>query len=107
MKLKVNRKLDSGRYFVDFTATDFTTDEVIKMASFGIPAIDLQFHNQMGAQIKSKIPLNKVSPQFKAAFTTEQEAVEYQEKVVSQIREAMRVLRERKDDFSSDEEVEV
>ncbi len=107
MKLKVNRKLNNGHYFVDFTATDFTTDEISKMESFGIPTIDVRYTGPTGGTIAGRVAITKLSPQFRASFNTEEAAAEYQEKVVSQIREAMKALRERKDDFSSAQEVEV
>jgi hypothetical protein len=107
MKLKVNRKLSSGKYLVDFTAADFTPDEISKMESFGVPSIDIQFLNSGGARAAARIGITALSPQYKASFNVEEEANAYQEKVVNQVREVMKALRERKDNFSSNQEVDV
>jgi hypothetical protein len=107
MKIKVNRRLSEGRYNVDFTASDFTSDEVKKMESFGIPMIDLFFSQTPNSRLPMKIQLTKLTSQLKASFSTEQEAKDYEDKVLSQIRAQMKALRERKDDFSATSEVEV
>ncbi len=106
MKLKVNRQLSGGLYSVDFSVGDFTTDEVKKMESFGVPAIDLvgggpHIHTAM------RIPLNRIMPSFRAHFDSEEAAKAYELKVVMQIREEMKRLRQLTDGFSSTQEVDL
>jgi hypothetical protein len=43
MKVKVNRRLSSVFYHVNFEVGEFTAEELQKMASFGIPQINLQW----------------------------------------------------------------
>ena len=76
------------------------------MESFGVPVIKMMIdgpNNRRGIGM----PLNRIGPQVKAAFMVEDEAKAYVEQTTDQIREAMRSLREQKDDFSSTQEVEL
>jgi hypothetical protein len=107
MKLKVNRQLSAGTYSVDFSVGDFTADEVKKMESFGIPRITVLQGSEPGVKQAYKVQLTKISPQFRAGFGVEAEAKKYEEEVVAEIRKAMKALRERTDDFSSTQEVDV
>jgi hypothetical protein len=107
MKLKVNRKLTNGNYLVDFTATDFTPSEISKMESFGIPTVDVYHIGPSGGRVASRVPITKLAPQYRASFSKQEDATAYEERIVGQIRDAMKTLRERKDDFSSDSEVDV
>jgi hypothetical protein len=106
MKALVNRHLSAGYYHVNFQIGDFTADEVQKMASFGVPSIQIQFGGGPGTgRSSTQVALNKLSPQWDAAFQTEEEAKKYEEGVLSQIRAAVKRLRESQDKFSSSEEV--
>jgi hypothetical protein len=109
MKLKVNRELNGGLYSVDFSVGEFTPDEVQKMRSFGVPKIDVLLGGPPPNTVRQayKVQITGITPQYKANFATEEEAKAYEERVVTQIREAMKSLRERKDDFSSSQEVDV
>jgi hypothetical protein len=53
------------------------------------------------------MPLTQISPNYRAGFPAEEQARTYENQVVSQIREAMKRLRERSDDFTSTQEVDV
>jgi hypothetical protein len=106
MKAMVNRRLSGGYYHVNFLIGEFTTDDVQKMAAFGAPAIQIQFGGAPGtARSSTQVALNQLSPQWDAAFPTEEEAKKYEEAVLSQIRDAVKRLRESQDKFSSSEEV--
>jgi hypothetical protein len=106
MKVNVQRQLSGGNFAVAFTVGDFAPDELQKMASFGVPQIKLQWVVQ-GNRHAGLIALNNIGLQFKATFTSEKEAREYEAFVLEQIRTAMQALRERKDDFSSSSEVAI
>jgi hypothetical protein len=106
MKLKVNRKLSGGYYHVNFQVADFTSDEVQKMASFGVPQIALRWGGGPGnPNYTGPIALNQISTQHDAAFQVEDEAKKYEENVLNQIRAAVQRLRDSQDKFSSSEEV--
>jgi hypothetical protein len=104
MKVKVNRRLSGGAYLVNFEVTDFTTEELQKMASFGVPQITLTFVAGSG-RVTSKIPLNQVGKNYEAGFAGEADAKNYEEGVLNQIRDSVRRLRESQDKFTSSEEV--
>jgi hypothetical protein len=104
MKVKVNRQLKAGRYNVNFEVSDFTPEEVAKMSSFGVPTIELQWMSGNDA-VGGRLPLTQIQPRFNAVFGTEQSAKEYEEKVLTQVKAAIQLLRESKDEFSSSEEV--
>jgi hypothetical protein len=104
MKVTVVRQLRSGVYDVAFKVGDFTTEELQKMASFGVPKIKMLFGP--GRQ-QIEMAINQINEGFKASFTSEQEARGYESRTIDQIRQQMTTLRERKDDFSSSTEVAI
>lgn len=106
MKLRVNRVLSGGLYTVDFSVGDFSADEVTRMKSFGIPVINMMTGSPNGRQ-PLRTQITRITPQFAMSFATEDEAKKYETEVVSQIREAMKAIRQRTDDFSSAQEVEI
>jgi len=106
MKVKVNRRLTGGFYHISFNVSDFTSEEIQKMESFGVPNINIKFGGGPNMTIQARAhPLNQINGSFDAAFPTEEDAKKYEEGVVEQIRSAVQRLRERQDKFSSSEEV--
>ncbi len=105
MKIKVNRRLSGGWYHVNFEVGDFTSDEIKKMGSFGVPQINLRWGGAGTAASVGKIALNQVGKQFEAAFSNEADAKKYEESALTQIRDAVQRLRESQDKFTSSEEV--
>lgn len=104
MKVKVNRVLSSGLYHVNFEVGEFTPDELNKMERFGIPAISMQWE-RAGNRVSGSVSINQINKSRDAIFSTEVEAKKYEEAVLSEMREAMRRVRESQDKFSSSEEV--
>jgi hypothetical protein len=105
MKAKVNRRLSSGFYHVNFEVGEFTADELQKMASFGIPKIKLLWGGAGSMRLSGDIALNQITKTYDIGFSNEAEAKKYEETVVAQIREAAQRLRESHDQFSSSDEV--
>lgn len=106
MKVKVNRSLSSGVYHVNFEVGHFTPEEIAKMESFGAPTITLRWTTSNGKSI-ARIALNRIANVYDATFDTEAEAKKYEEAVLSDIRTALERLRQRNDEFSSSDEVEL
>lgn len=104
MKIKVNRLLSAGKYHVNFEVSDFTPEEISKMASFGIPQVDLRSATQVGQQVM-RVPLTQINKNYNAVFALERMAKEYEEAVLTKIRTEMDRLRASKDEFSSSDEV--
>lgn len=106
MKLKVDRQLSGGLYHVAFTVSDFTPEELSKMASFGVPTARILLGPPNGRQTY-KLLVTQIASQYKASFPTEEEAKKYEQEVVTEVSEGMKSLRARKDDYSSTQEVEL
>jgi hypothetical protein len=107
MKVRVNRLLSAGKYNVSFEVSDFNTDELKKMASFGVPAIRLRWISPENSTTSGLIAITQINKQLNAVFSTEMEAKDYEESVLTQIRNAIQFLRESNDGFSSSQEVEL
>ena len=106
MKVKVNRALSQGKYRINFEVGGFTSDELSKMASFGVPTISMKWMN--GTTLTtSPIGLNQISNGLEAVFPSEELAKQYEDQVLTQIRNSMQSLRERNDGFSSTQEVDL
>jgi len=106
MKVKVNRQLSAGQYHVNFEVAGFTTDELSKMSSFGIPLINLRW-GAGNAVTKGRIALNKIVSGYDMAFPREEDAREYETQVLAEIKAAMEQLRASKDVFTASDEVEL
>ncbi|MFL6314531.1 MAG: hypothetical protein ACJ71W_20695 [Terriglobales bacterium] len=104
MKVKVNRRLSAGTYHVNFEVADFTTEEITKMSSFGVPKIQLQW-TKGGSKYGGSISLNQISREYDSVFDTEDEARQYEKGILIQIRAAMERLRESQDKYTSSDEV--
>jgi hypothetical protein len=106
MKVNITRQLSGGQYIVRFAVTGFTTEEVAKMNSFGIPLIQMR-QNVAGGVQNVQVAITQINPNYVASFTSEEQANQYQQTVLGQINNAMKSLRDRKDDFTSTQEVEI
>jgi hypothetical protein len=106
MKTTVRRALKAGIYNVNFTFSDFTPEELEKMQAFGVPAIRVQW-GQPPARNSGWVALTQLGPNYNSGFLAEEEAKSYEHEVLSQVKTAMETLRQRKDDFSSSEEVNI
>ena len=106
MKFKVNRLLSQGRYKVNFEVSDFSHEELTKMSSFGIPVIPMKIHTVHGITNVS-VGLNAISKAMEASFVNEETAKEYEAEVREKVSQALESLRQRKDDFTSSEEVDI
>ncbi len=106
MKITVNRELKGGVFYVSFRIGDFTPDELQKMQSFGVPSVPIKAGVGPKA-IPYILGVNQVSEKFKAGFSTEEEAKQYEDGVLSRVREEMKQLRERTDNFTSTAEVDI
>jgi hypothetical protein len=106
MKVTVNRSLNAGKYRVSFSVKDFTTDELAKMSSFGVPGVDIKFMS--GATLTAgRVSITQISDRLEAAFGSEEAAQQYESEVLRQIKTAMDQLRSQIDGFTSTAEIEL
>jgi hypothetical protein len=105
MKVTVSRALQNGVYHVKFAVTDFSADELAKMKSFGVPIIKMKWGGVTSSMSAAGVPMTAIGVQYDAGFGTEEEAKAYEQDILVQLRAALQYLREKKDDFSSAEEV--
>jgi hypothetical protein len=106
MRITVNRALRGGVYYVGFRVGEFTDEEREKMERFGVPTIAM-FVGGPASRVQTLVALNQVIPNRPAGFATEAEAKAYEGRVLNDVRKMMESLRERKDDFTSAEEVNI
>jgi hypothetical protein len=106
MKVNITRQLSAGQYILRFAVTGFTPEEVAKMNSFGVPLIQMRQNVPAGVQ-NIQIAITQINPNIVAGFTSEDQANKYQQDVLAQINQAMKSLRDRNDDFSSIQEVDI
>jgi hypothetical protein len=107
MKTTVNRVLRAGIYLVSFKFTDFTPDERMKMEAFGVPSIGIQYGQPPAVRNSIKQPITQIDERFIAGFLSQAEAKNYEAQILSEVRTSMQALRDRKDDFTSTEEVNI
>ena len=106
MKLRITRELKDGLYHIAFAVSNFSPDELKKMQGFGVPVIDI-LRGVPSSHQSLKLQLSQISPGYKAGFLQEEQARTYESRVVAQIRSVMKTLRERMDEFTSAQEVDV
>jgi hypothetical protein len=106
MKVTVTKRLQAGTYFVSFNFSDFTPEELAKIKSFGAPIVQVRAGSEPGHQVFN-VPINAVNSNFNAGFLTEEQAKTYENAVLNQAKTGMEKLRQRKDDFSDVNEVEI
>ena len=111
MKIKVQRELTEGQYTVLLIVSEFTEEERQKFLSFGVPMVSVQSRatQMVNGRITTvfasrNVPITELA-KHPAKFGNEAAAREYEAKVLTEVKNKMTALRERKDDFSSSEEI--
>jgi hypothetical protein len=105
MRVTVIRALRGGVYYVGFKVGEFTAEEREKMERFGVPGIAIRAGGPPA--LPTTAALTQLTPNLTGGFANEAEAKDYEGRVLSQVRKKMESLRERKDDFTSAEEVNI
>lgn len=105
MKVKVNRELRNGQYHISFEVSNFAVEEVTQMQKFGVPMINMRWNTAAGATT-GPVALNKITPTYDAFFNNEQQAIDYEQQVMNQIKAAIEALRTKKDNYSTSTEVD-
>lgn len=106
MRITVNRQLSGGYYRVGFGVTDFTAEELAKMRSFGVPTVKIVVSSG-GSTYNVDQRITEMNSATIAIFGTEEKANEYIQRVLNDVRGAMAMLREKKDEFTSTDQVEI
>jgi len=106
MKVTVNRSLKGGVYYVSFKVGEFTPEERERMEKFGVPGLTV-LNGPPTNRAQGVAYLNSMNPSNAAGFGTEIEAKGYETKILDQMRKMMASLRDKKDDFTSAEEVNI
>jgi hypothetical protein len=92
---------------VTFIVSDFTSEELDKMQKFGIPVITMMRTNLARGRQTFQTAITQINATLVASFPTEEEAKRYEEEVINQIRTSMAAVRQRNDDFTSSETVNI
>jgi hypothetical protein len=106
MKAKVIRSLQNGVYFVSFVFSEFTQEELAKMKSFGVPTVQVR-NGVSGSQTVYNLPINAVNTNMNAGFLDEATAKSYESSVLEQAKAGLENIRQRKDAFSSSDDIEI
>jgi hypothetical protein len=106
MKATVIRSLQGGVYYVAFSFSDFTPEELAKMRSFGVPTVQIRV-GVYGQQTASNIQITQINANHVAGFTNQPAAEEYQASILGQVKSAMEALRQKKDEFTATAEVDI
>lgn len=99
MRLKIQKSLSRGEYFVSFQNVGFSDEETEKINKFGSPKVDFS-SDGLGEQ-------NVESLEISLRFDTQEQAEETMTRIQNLIRERMEELRARIDTFSGEEIIEL
>lgn len=99
MRLKIQKSLSRGEYFVSFQTAGFSDEENEKINKFGAPQVDFS-SDGLGEQNVENLDVS-------LKFDTQENAEETMARVQSIIREKMEELRAKVDNFSGEEIIEL
>lgn len=106
MKARVIKNLQGGTYYVSFTFSDFTPEELAKMQAFGVPIIQIRLGPAVSQSVNN-FQINQINQNHVAGFPNEEAAKSYENGVLTQVKAAMEKLRQQKDTFSATTEVDI
>lgn len=99
MRLKIQKSLSRGEYFISFQTAGFSDEETEKINKFGPPKVDFS-SDGLGEQ-------NVENMDISLRFDTQERAEETVARVQNLIREKMDELRGKMDTFSGEEIIEL
>lgn len=99
MRLKIQKSLSRGEYFVSFQTAGFSDEESEKINKFGPPEIDFSMDG-LGEQNVENLDIS-------LKFDTQEKAEETATRVQNLIRERMDELRGKMDTFTGEEIIEL
>ena len=105
MKVRVNRFIRGGTYFVSFQSIDLTPDDAQRFEKFGAPAVRIS----VGLQPKTVVPvaISSLNPSQTAGFNNEDDAKQYEERVSNEVKALYDGIRAKQDQFSQTREVDL
>ncbi len=106
MKFKIDRRLSEGQYVVTFKARDFTDDERERFRVFGTPEFYIPVDLPDGTRNYQNISLTRLH-YYTTSFSTREEAEQFEQQLLAEIRTKVEELRNRQDDFTSSEEADI
>lgn len=99
MRVKIQKSLSRGEYFVSFQSVGFSEEETEKINKFGPPKVDFSADG-LGEQ-------NVESLDISLKFDTQEQAEETMNRIQNLIRERMDELRAKMDTFTGEEIIEL
>jgi hypothetical protein len=99
VRIKIQKSLSRGEYFVSFQTAGFSEEETEKINKFGSPNIDFS-SDGLGEQ-------NVEGLDISLKFDTQEQAEETMARIQNLIREKMDELRGKVDTFSGEEVIEL
>ena len=105
MKIRASRFIRGGTYFVSFQAVDFTADDNDRFQKFGVPMVQILVGS--GPRATIAVPINALAPQQTAGFTNPDEAKQYEERILTDVKALYSAVRDKKDEFTDTREVQL
>ena len=106
MKIEIDKNIKEGKYSESVSILEILPQEREQILKFGSPVISLEPRSAWYQRdIVKKIPLHDFKPVF--SFSSEEEANEYIRIIKERIIDAVKQLKNRKDNFSKKEEYEL
>ena len=104
MKVVLDKRLESGKYYVRINISEYTPEEVEKIKVFGAPMISISPKRLfLNGRFVSDLPLHSMN--FDFDFDTEAQANSFVTGMTQKIKDAVETLKARKDQFSGKDEL--
>lgn len=104
MRLVIEKKLNSGKYNVSISVSDYTEDEIDRLSKYGSPFISIEPRSAyFNRQYTNAIPITDLNMTF--TFEEEQQATNFSDNIKQRISKAISQLKARTDKFSGEDEL--
>jgi len=106
MKLKIDRKLEEGKYIVTISVIEFSQEEQSQISKFGSPLISIEPRQiSTGTIFVDELPLHGINHQF--SFDDENSAANFAETMKQRVTRAVTELRTKTDNFTREEDYDI
>lgn len=103
MRLNVEKKLITGKFFLKIQVAELSLDEKLKIEKFGAPLISIAPKEVYFAnKFRQELPLHAINHEFE--FRSEDDANAFFERISSSMKQAIAELRLKTDQFSGAKE---
>ncbi len=106
MKVRIDKRVEGGKYFVDVSVLELSNEEREKIRKFGSPLVSMEPQRVWyDSHFTFNLPLHDINQSF--GFENQALADTFAEKLRERILQALNSLRNKQDTFSSSEAYEL